>query len=104
MGTRTRPLVSRLNISPLSSAVDVIEIVYDIYAISNSGPPRDAYIVTLYKVAEGEDIQIHERVLTLTEQRQEETAFRFTLTKSGEVADINELPKSLIRNGLAGNP
>ena len=45
----------------------------------------------------------HERVLTLTEQQQEETAFRFTLTKSGEVADINELPKSLIRSGLAQN-
>jgi hypothetical protein len=30
--------------SPLSSAVDVIiEIVDDIYAISNSGPPREAY-------------------------------------------------------------
>jgi hypothetical protein len=43
LGTRTRPLVSRLNISPLSSGVDVIEIVYDIYAIPNSGPPRDAY-------------------------------------------------------------
>jgi hypothetical protein len=44
LGTRTRPLVSRLNISPLSSAVDVIEIVYDIYALPNSDPPRDAYI------------------------------------------------------------
>ena len=52
-------------------------------------------IVTLYKVAEGEDIQVHERVLTLAEQSQEATAFRFTLTKSGEVADINELPRNL---------
>jgi hypothetical protein len=32
-----------LKISPLRSGVNVIEIVYDIYAISNSGPPRDAY-------------------------------------------------------------
>jgi hypothetical protein len=36
-------VLSCLNISPLPSGVDVIEIVYDIYAISNSGPPRDAY-------------------------------------------------------------
>jgi hypothetical protein len=43
LGTRTRPIVSRLNISPGSSGVIVIEIVYDIYAISNSGPLRDAY-------------------------------------------------------------
>jgi hypothetical protein len=56
----------------------------------------------LYKVAEGEDVQIHERVLTLATQPQEVTAFRFTLTKSGEVADINELPKSLIRSGVEG--
>jgi hypothetical protein len=41
--TRTRPILSRLKNSPLSSAVDVIEIVYDIYAIPISGPPRDAY-------------------------------------------------------------
>ena len=60
-------------------------------------------IVTLYKVAEGEDVQVHERVLAFAEQGQEKTAFRFTLTKSGEVADINELPRSLIRNGLAEN-
>jgi len=58
-------------------------------------------IVTLFRVAEGEDVQVHERVLALAEQGQEMTAFRFTLTKSGEVADINELPRSLIRNGLA---
>ena len=41
--TRSRPIVSRFNISPISSGVDVIEIVYDIYAISNSGSPCDAY-------------------------------------------------------------
>ena len=62
-----------------------------------------AFIPTITGVAEGEDVQIHQRVLTLAEQRREETAFRFTLTKSGEVADINELPKSLIQSGLAEN-
>ena len=70
------------------------------YRKASSAPTK--VIVTLYKVAEGEDVQIHEKVLTLAEQ-QEKTAFRFTLTKSGEVADINELPTSLIRRGLAGN-
>ena len=70
------------------------------YRKASSAPTK--VIVTLYKVAEGEDVQVHERVLTLTEQ-QEKTAFRFTLTKSGEVADINELPTSLIQRGLAGN-
>jgi hypothetical protein len=79
------------------------EYIVNVHMYRKAAPTPTKVIVTLYKVAEGEDVQIHERVLTLAEQRQEETAFRFTLTRSGEVADINELPKSLIRNGLGGN-
>ena len=79
------------------------EYIVNVHMYRKATPTPTKVIVTLYKVAEGEDVQIHERVLTLAEQRQEATAFRFTLTRSGEVADINELPKSLIRNGLGGN-
>jgi hypothetical protein len=79
------------------------EYIVNVHMYRKATPTPTKVIVTLYKVAEGEDVQIHERVLTLAEQRQEETAFRFTLTRSGEVADINELPKSLIRIGLGGN-
>ena len=79
------------------------EYIVNVHMYRKATPIPTKVIVTLYKVAEGEDVQIHERVLTLAQQRLEETAFRFTLTKSGEVADINELPRSLIRNGLGGN-
>jgi hypothetical protein len=79
------------------------EYIVNVHMYRKATPTPTKVIVTLYKVAEGEDVQIHERVLTLAQQGQEETAFRFTLTRSGEVADINELPKSLIRNGLGGN-
>jgi hypothetical protein len=79
------------------------EYIVNVHMYRKATPAPTKAIVTLYKVAEGEDVQIHERVMTLAEQQQEETAFRFTLTRSGEVADINELPKSLIRSGLAGN-
>ncbi len=79
------------------------EYIVNLHMYRKANPVPTKVIVTLYKVAEGEDIQVHERVLTLAEQGEEETAFRFTLTKSGEVADINELPRSLIRHGLAGN-
>jgi hypothetical protein len=79
------------------------EYIINVHMYRKATPTPTKVIVTLYKVAEGEDVQIHERVLTLAQQRQEETAFRFTLTKSGEVADINELPKSLIQSGLAWN-
>jgi hypothetical protein len=78
------------------------EYVVNVHMYRKASSTPTKVIVTLYKVAEGEDVQVHERVLTLTEQ-QEKTAFRFTLTKSGEVADINELPTSLIRRGSAGN-
>jgi hypothetical protein len=77
------------------------EYIINVHLYRKSAPTPTKVIVTLYKVAEGEDMQIHERVLTLARQPQEVTAFRFTLTKSGEVADINELPKSLIRSGVA---
>jgi hypothetical protein len=79
------------------------EYIVNLQMYRKATPIPTKVIVTLYKVAEGEDVLIHERVLTLAQQGLEETAFRFTLTKSGEVADINELPKSLIRNGLARN-
>ena len=78
------------------------EYIVNVHMYRKASPTPTKVIVTLYKVAEGEDVQIHEKVLTLAEQ-QEKTAFRFTLTRSGEVADINELPTSLIRRGLAGN-
>jgi hypothetical protein len=77
------------------------EYIINLHMYRKANPIPTKVVVTLYKVAEGEDVQIHEKVLTLAEQRQEETAFRFTLTKGGEVADINELPKSLTRSGLA---
>jgi hypothetical protein len=78
------------------------EYIVNVHMYRKASPTPTKVIVTLYKVAEGEDVQIHEKVLTLAEQ-QEKTAFRFTLTRSGEVADRNELPTSLIRRGLAGD-
>jgi len=78
------------------------EYIVNVHMYRKASPTPTKVIVTLYKVAQGEDVQIHEKVLTLAEQ-QEKTAFRFTLTRSGEVADINELPTSLIRRGLAGD-
>jgi hypothetical protein len=79
------------------------EYIVNVHMYRKAAPTPAKVIVTLYKVAEGEDVQIHERVLTMAMQQQEETAFRFTLTKNGEVADINELPKRFIQSGLAGN-
>ena len=79
------------------------EYIVNVHMYRKATPTPTKIIVTLYKVAEGEDVQIHERVLTMAMQQQEETAFRFTLTNNGGVADINELPKRFIQSGLAGN-
>jgi hypothetical protein len=52
------------------------EYIINLHMYRKASPVPTKVIVTLYKVADGEDAQIHERVLTLAEQRQEETAFR----------------------------
>jgi hypothetical protein len=41
-------------------------------------------------------IMVHQKAVTLSAERQEETAFRFTLTRDGNVMDINELPKPFV--------
>lgn len=52
--------------------------------------------VSLFKATGGDDIEVHKQVVTLTAERQEETAFRFTLTKDGGVADVNRLPRRFV--------
>lgn len=52
--------------------------------------------VTLFKSTAGEDMEVHKQVVTLSAERQEETAFRFTLIKGGGVGDINRLPKRFV--------
>jgi len=54
--------------------------------------------VTLYKITDGEDVEVHSKVVTLAIKGQEETAFRFSLTRSGDVEDINELPHKFVGN------
>jgi hypothetical protein len=64
------------------------------YRKSSSAPTKVE--VSLYKTDSSEDIMVHQKVVTLSAERQEGTAFRFTLTKDGNVVDINELPKSFV--------
>jgi hypothetical protein len=53
-------------------------------------------IVSLYKIADNQDVLVHQKVLTLTFNGEEQTAFRFTLTRNGEVVDVNELREKFI--------
>jgi hypothetical protein len=64
------------------------------YRKSSSTPTKVE--VSLYKTDPSDNIMIHQKVVTLSGERQEETAFRFTLTRDGNVLDINELPKSFV--------
>jgi hypothetical protein len=52
--------------------------------------------VALFKSGAGGDMEIHKQMVTLTTEREEETAFRFTLTRDGGVVDINRLPKHFV--------
>lgn len=72
------------------------EYAVNVHMYRKSGDDPTPVAVVLYKVAAGEDIKLHERALTLS-RAQEETAFRFTVLKSGDVVDINQLPKRFVK-------
>jgi hypothetical protein len=48
-------------------------------------------MVTLYQIANDEDVQVTQQVVVMYQVAQEETAFRFTLTPAGDIVDINRL-------------
>jgi hypothetical protein len=64
------------------------------------GPVKTA--VTLYKVAGGDDIKVHDETVLLKKRGDEQTAFRFTLNKAGDVLDINRMQKRFV--GVPGGP
>ncbi|HZC37002.1 MAG TPA: hypothetical protein VE242_15360 [Chthoniobacterales bacterium] len=72
------------------------EYIVNVHMYRKSSNPPTKVEVSLYKTDSSEDIMVHQKVVTLSAERQEETAFRFTLTKDGNVVDINELPKSFV--------
>ncbi len=45
---------------------------------------------------QGADIRVYTRQITLRWQRQEVTAFRFTLDAAGSLRDLNQLPKQIV--------
>jgi hypothetical protein len=74
------------------------EYIVNVHMYRKGSIPPTKVEVTLYKTDSSEDIMVHQKVVTFSAERQEETAFRFRLTKDGNVVDINELPKSFVGN------
>jgi hypothetical protein len=72
------------------------EYVVNIHMYRKSSSAPTKVEVSLHKTDTSDDIMVHQKVVTLSAEREEETAFRFTLTKDGNVIDINELPKSFV--------
>jgi hypothetical protein len=72
------------------------EYIINVHMYRKSSKVPTKVEVTLYKTDANEDIMVHQKVVTLALEREEETAFRFTLTQDGNVVDVNELPKSFI--------
>lgn len=74
------------------------EYTINVHMYKKNSPETTPTLITLYQVTPTEDIKIHQKEVTLTETAQEETAFRFTLTTTGEAVDINELQKRFVQS------
>jgi hypothetical protein len=53
--------------------------------------------VSLFKTGENGSMLVKDRIVTLGDKGDEVTAFRFTLTETGEVTDINEIPTTFVK-------
>jgi hypothetical protein len=72
------------------------EYVVNVHLYRKSDDHPTKVDVALFKSGAGGDMEIHKQIVTLTNEREEETAFRFTLTRDGGVVDVNRLPKHFV--------
>jgi hypothetical protein len=72
------------------------EYVVNVHLYRKSDDYPTKVDVALFKSGAGGDMEIHKQIVTLTNEREEETAFRFTLTRDGGVVDVNRLPKHFV--------
>ena len=72
------------------------EYVVNVHMYRKSDDHPTKVEVALFKAGAGGDMEIHKQMVTLTTEREEETAFRFTLTRDGGVVDVNRLPKHFV--------
>jgi hypothetical protein len=72
------------------------EYVVNVHMYRKSDDNPTKVEVALFKAGAGDDIEVHKQVVTLSAERQEETAFRFTLTRDGGVVDVNRMPKRFV--------
>jgi hypothetical protein len=72
------------------------EYVVNVHLYRKSDDHPTKVEVALFKSGAGGDMEIHKQMVTLTNEREEETAFRFTMTRDGGVVDVNRLPKHFV--------
>lgn len=72
------------------------EYVVNVHMYRKSDDLPTKVEVALFKAGAGGGMEIHKQMVTLTAEREEETAFRFTLTRDGGVVDVNRLPKHFV--------
>jgi hypothetical protein len=72
------------------------EYVVNVHLYRKSDDHPTKVEVALFKSGAGGDMEIHKQMVTLSAEREEETAFRFTLTRDGGVVDLNRLPKHFV--------
>ncbi len=74
------------------------EYIVNCQMFSKRSPEPTKVAVSLYKRTSNDDIKVYDVSITLDHRAQEETAFRFTLSRDGDVSDINRLPKRFVGN------
>ncbi|MBV8815420.1 MAG: hypothetical protein JO271_13095 [Verrucomicrobia bacterium] len=72
------------------------EYVVNVHMYRKSDNRPTKVEIALFKSSGGDQMEVHKQVVTLSAERQEETAFRFTLTKDGDVVGVNRLPRRFV--------
>lgn len=72
------------------------EYVVNVHMYRKSDAIPTKVEVALFKSGAEGDMEVHKQMVTLTSEREEETAFRFTLTREGGIVDVNRLPKHFV--------
>ena len=76
------------------------EVTVNVHAYRLASRGGVTVVVKLYRLR-GSDRMLLERTVTLRNQGEEETAFRFTLDRRGELIDHNQLSKHLVGVGTS---
>lgn len=75
------------------------EYIANVQLYSSPDPDPVKVDVGLYKTTNNDSVMVHNEAVTLNDKGDEVTAFRFTVTPSGDVVNVNRLQKRFTGEG-----